>query len=66
MPAARQPRLSGKAGAAIDPAAVIRCDIELGAGEQRDVVFVLGAGEDATQARDLARRMASVAAARQN
>lgn len=66
MPAAlRQPRLSGKAGAAIDPAAVIRCDMELGSGEQRDVVFVLGAGEDATQARDLARRMANIAVARQ-
>lgn len=63
--ALRQPSLSGKAGAALDPAAAIRCDIELGAGDSRDMVFVLGAGNDATQARDLARRMASVTTARQ-
>jgi cellobiose phosphorylase len=65
MPAALQhASLSGRAGAAIDPAAVIRREIELGPGEQRDIVFVLGAGADARQARDLARRLANVATAR--
>lgn len=66
MPAAlRVASLSGKAGASLDPAAVIRCEFDLGPGEQRDVVFVLGAGADAAQARDLARRLANVATARQ-
>jgi cellobiose phosphorylase len=58
------PRLSGKAGAGLDPAAAIRCEVELAPGEQRDVVFVLGAEADAHRACQLARRMANVANAR--
>jgi cellobiose phosphorylase len=58
-------RFSGRAGAGIDPAAAIRCKFDLAPDEQRELVFVLGAGEDTRHARELAQNAASVGAARQ-
>ena len=58
-------KLSGRVGAGLDPCAAIRAPLDLGPGEEKDVVFVLGAGDDEAQARALAQRFASVTAAQQ-
>ena len=51
-----QPRLSGALGAALDPCGAIRVSCELADGQAREIVFRLGAGQDAGAARALARR----------
>ncbi len=60
---ARQ-RLSGRVGAALDPCAAIQVPFELAAGQQREIVFVLGVGRDADDAADLVRRSRGAAVAR--
>ena len=57
-------RLSGKVGAALDPCGAIRVAFELAAGQEREIVFMLGVGRDAEQASDLVRRLRGSAAAR--
>jgi cyclic beta-1,2-glucan synthetase len=57
--------LSGKVGAGLDPCAAIRIPFELAAGEEREVVFVLGAGLGAEDARNIVRRFSAPAAARE-
>jgi cellobiose phosphorylase len=57
-------RLSGKVGAALDPCSAIQVPFELADGEEREIIFMLGAGRDADDARNLARRFRGSAAAR--
>jgi cyclic beta-1,2-glucan synthetase len=57
-------RLSGKVGAALDPCAAIQVPFELADGQEREVVFRLGAGKNADDARSLVNRFRGPAAAR--
>ncbi|NLG76575.1 MAG: hypothetical protein GX535_10075 [Xanthomonadaceae bacterium] len=50
--------LSGKVGAGLDPCAAIQVPFEIEDGEERDIVFRLGAGEHIDEARELLRRFA--------
>jgi len=49
----RQPRLSPSFGIGSDPCAAFQVDVDLDAGAEREIVFVLGIGADAEQARAL-------------
>src|SRR5262249_29393626 len=55
--------LSGRAGANFDPCAALHVPFELGPGEERAVVFLLGAAADVEHARQLAARYRDPAAA---
>ena len=57
-------RLSGKVGAALDPCGAIQVAFELADGEEREIVFTLGAGQDADDAGNLIHRFWGSAAAR--
>jgi cellobiose phosphorylase len=61
--AMRSPGLSGIVGAALDPCAGIRLPFELADGQTREIVFRLGAGGSAEQARQLVQRWRGSAAA---
>ena len=50
------PALSGRAGPALDPCAAVQASFTLAAGEERDVVFLLGACPDRSMARELVRK----------
>jgi len=56
--------LSGKTGAALDPCAAIQVRFELDDGEERELVFRLGAGRNADDAGDLVQRFRGPLAAR--
>ncbi len=58
-------RLSGKVGTALDPCAAIQVPFELADGQEREIVFTLGAGGDVDAARNLARRFRGPTAARE-
>jgi cellobiose phosphorylase len=58
-----QPRLCGTVGLALDPCAAIRLPLELAAGQTREIVFRLGAGATADEARQLVLRWRGAAAA---
>lgn len=51
-----QAQLSGRVGGALDPCAALRVGFELQAGEQREIIFRLGAGKSQDEARDLVQR----------
>ena len=57
-------RLSGKVGAALDPCAAIQVPFELADGQEREIVFRLGAGKNADDARNLVHRFRGSGAAR--
>jgi cellobiose phosphorylase len=57
-------RLSGRVGAALDPCAAIQVGFDLAAGQEREIVFRLGVGRDAGDARDLVYRFRGSTAAR--
>ena len=57
-------RLSGRLGAALDPCAAIQVSFDLAAGEEREIVFRLGAGRDAVDAGNLVHRYRGTTAAR--
>ncbi|NOU12869.1 MAG: cyclic beta 1-2 glucan synthetase [Methylococcaceae bacterium] len=48
--------LSGKVGAALDPCAALQVAFELGAGQEREIVFKLGVGRDTNDANSLVQR----------
>jgi cellobiose phosphorylase len=62
--AMRRTRLSGKVGAALDPCAALQVAFELAAGQEREIVFRLGAGSTAEAAMLLTQRQRGPAAAR--
>jgi cellobiose phosphorylase len=57
-------RLSGKVGAALDPCAAIQVPFDLADGQEREIIFRLGAGKNADDARNLVNRFRGSAAAR--
>lgn len=62
--AMKRSRLSGKVGVALDPCAAIQVPFELADGQEREIIFRLGAGQDADDASKLLRRFRGSAAAR--
>ncbi len=54
--ALRQPELSGRVGPALDPCAAVRAAFALAAGEEKEIVFLLGAGAELAIARQLIRK----------
>ena len=56
-------RLSGRIGVGLDPAAALQVYFELEPGQEKDVVFILGAGRDIEDARNLIQRFSGVQAA---
>ncbi|TJY63223.1 cyclic beta 1-2 glucan synthetase [Sinimarinibacterium sp. CAU 1509] len=56
--------LSGRLGAALDPCGAIQVPFELANGQEREIIFRLGAGNDRVQACALARRLRTPGAAR--
>jgi cyclic beta-1,2-glucan synthetase len=59
-----QSRLSGRVGAGLDPCAAIQVPFELAAGQDREIVFTLGVGQDADDASNLVHRFRGSAPAR--
>ncbi|MGE5386866.1 MAG: GH36-type glycosyl hydrolase domain-containing protein, partial [Betaproteobacteria bacterium] len=57
-------RLSGKAGAGLDPCAAIQVGFTLAEGEEREIIFRLGLGHGAEDAGNLVRRFRGPASAR--
>lgn len=58
-------RLSGRVGTAFDPCAALQVAFELADGEERELVFTLGAGPDPEQTGLLAHQFRTAKAARQ-
>ncbi len=56
-------RLSGKVGTALDPCAAIQIPFDLADGQEREIIFRLGAGRDDDDAGKLVRRFRGAAAA---
>jgi cyclic beta-1,2-glucan synthetase len=56
-------RLSGKVGVGLDPAAALQVYFELGPGQEKEIVFVLGVGRDIEDARNLVRRFCGLQSA---
>ena len=54
--ALRRTRLSGRAGAGLDPCAALQAEVELAPGEVREVFFLLGESESREAARELVTR----------
>jgi cellobiose phosphorylase len=57
-------RLSGRVGAALDPCGAIQVPFDLEDGQEREIIFRLGAGRDIEHARDLAKRLRNPGSAR--
>jgi len=62
--AMQKSQLSGKYGAAMDSCAALQVKIELGAGQEREIIFRLGAEENAEKASEIAKRFKGAAAAK--
>ena len=56
--------LSGKTGAGLDPCAAVMLPLELADGQQRELVFIFGAGQNLEEVRHLIQRFRSSQAAR--
>jgi cyclic beta-1,2-glucan synthetase len=59
-----QAYLSGQTGASLDPCAALQVPFDLASGQEREFVFILGAGRDADEARHLVRRFGGAIGAR--
>ena len=57
-------RLSGKVGAGMDPCAAIQMNFDLAVGQEREMVFRLGAGHSANDASQIVQRFRGMPAAR--
>ena len=57
-------RLSGRLGAALDPCGAIQVPFELADGQEREIIFRLGAGRDVEHACELAQRLRKSGTAR--
>jgi cellobiose phosphorylase len=57
-------RLSGRVGAGLDPCAAIQVAFDLADGEEREIIFRLGAGKDAKAASELVQRFRGAGIAR--
>ncbi|MEK7322327.1 MAG: glucoamylase family protein [Pseudomonadota bacterium] len=57
-------QLSGKVGAALDPCGALQVNVELAAGQQREIKFMLGVGQNFDDACQLIKRFRGAAAAR--
>jgi len=57
-------RLSGRVGAALDACAAIQVNFDLAAGEEREIIFRLGVGQDGDDAKNLVHRLRGSTAAR--
>jgi len=57
-------RLSGRVGAALDPCAAIQVPFDLADGQEREMVFMLGTGQDNSDAINMIHRFRGSAAAR--
>ncbi len=57
-------RLSGQVGAGLDPCGAMQVTLPLAGGQEREVVFMLGAGRSVEEARGFIRRFHDVGAAR--
>jgi len=62
--AMRRVRLSGQVGAGFDPCAAIQVPFELADGQEREIVFRLGAGDDLDSVQELALRSRTPGTAR--
>jgi len=49
-------RLSGRVGAALDPCGAIQVPFDVADGQEREIIFRLGAGRNADDAGNLVRR----------
>lgn len=58
-------RLPGRLGAALDPCGAIQVPFELADGEERSIIFRLGAGKNIQKARSLALKLRETGTARQ-
>lgn len=58
-------RLSGHVGAGLDPAAAMQTSFHLEPGQEKDLVFILGCGNNIAEARELVYRFRGVAPAYQ-
>jgi cellobiose phosphorylase len=56
-------RLSGQTGASLDPCAAVQVLLDLPNGQDREIVFLLGAGQDPEEARQLVHRFNNTASA---
>ena len=57
-------RLSGRLGAALDPCGAIQVPFDLADGQEREIIFRLGAARDVERARELAQRLRKSGTAR--
>jgi cyclic beta-1,2-glucan synthetase len=57
-------RLSGRLGATLDPCGAIQVPFELADGQEREIIFRLGAARDVERARELAQRLRKPGTAR--
>ncbi|MCR6650867.1 MAG: hypothetical protein NVV73_04920 [Cellvibrionaceae bacterium] len=62
--ALQRTRLSGRLGAALDSCGALQVPFELADGQEREIIFRLGAGADVEQARALALRLRQLGSAR--
>jgi cellobiose phosphorylase len=62
--AMKRTRLSGRVGAGLDPCAAVQVPFDLADGQEREIIFRLGAGRNSDDAGNLARRFRGPVAAR--